>query len=60
MSLPATAVRGGVRFSLSRDNTEDEVDRAVEIVAAAMASLRAMSAGETGERAPQALSAAHA
>lgn len=59
MNLPETAVRGGVRFSLSRDNTAEEVERALAIVPAAIAKLRAIALEEHGEGAPQALSAAH-
>jgi cysteine desulfurase len=60
MKLPATAVRGGVRFSLSRDNTSEEVDRALEIVPRAVAKLREMSPPCAKEGAPHALDTAHA
>ncbi len=43
MKLPETAVRGGVRFSLSRDNSAGEVERALEIVPAVVEKLRAMA-----------------
>lgn len=59
MNLPETAVRGGVRFSLSRDNTAEEIERALAIVPAAIAKLRAIALEEHGEGAPQPLRAAH-
>ncbi|HVZ52554.1 MAG TPA: cysteine desulfurase NifS, partial [Pseudolabrys sp.] len=41
MQVPDYALRGGVRFSFSRDNTMDEVERALAIVPEAIARLRA-------------------
>ncbi|HVZ52741.1 MAG TPA: cysteine desulfurase NifS, partial [Pseudolabrys sp.] len=43
MQVPDYALRGGVRFSFSRDNTMDEVERALAIVPEAIARLRAIS-----------------
>lgn len=42
MQLSETRLRGSMRFSFSRFNTEAEVDRALEIIPAAIAKLRAM------------------
>lgn len=60
MKLPDTAVRGGVRFSLSRDNTEADVDRAIEIVVSVIAKLRGISADAPNEGAPTTRAAVHA
>lgn len=43
MQVPEVALRGGVRFSLSRDNSEEEVDRALAIVPDVIAKLREIS-----------------
>jgi cysteine desulfurase len=43
MGLSEERARGSVRFSLSRLTTEEEVDRAVELVPAAVARLRELS-----------------
>lgn len=43
MQVPDHTLRGGVRFSFSRDNTSDEVDRALTIVPTVIAKLRAIS-----------------
>lgn len=43
MHVPDKALRGGVRFSLSRDNTAADIDRALEVVPAVIAKLRAMA-----------------
>ncbi|KAB2943986.1 MAG: cysteine desulfurase NifS [Hyphomicrobium sp.] len=60
MRVPETALRGGVRFSLSRDNTQEEVDRALEIIPGVLAKLRAMAAPNAGEAAAATLQRAHA
>lgn len=60
MQLPETAVRGGVRFSLSRENTEAEVDRAIEIVAGVITKLRGISPSASNEGARDTRAAAHA
>jgi cysteine desulfurase len=60
MRVPETALRGGVRFSLSRDNTDEEVDRALEIIPAVLGKLRAMAAPISKEAVPTALGRAHA
>jgi cysteine desulfurase len=43
MGLPPERVQGSVRFSLGRSNTEEQVDRAAEAVAAAVEKQRAIS-----------------
>lgn len=53
MHVPDHALRGGVRFSLSRDNTEEEVDRALAIVPGVIAKLRAISPFGPQEGVPQ-------
>ncbi len=32
MQVPASALRGAIRFSLSRDNTDDDVDRVLQVL----------------------------
>ena len=58
MQVPEAVLRGGVRFSLSRENTEEEIDRALEIIPEVVAKLRAMAPGK--EPAPAAMDGAHA
>ena len=43
MKIPFTAIHGSVRFSLSRYNTEDEVDRVVDVFPGVVDSLRRLS-----------------
>ena len=43
MKVPFTAVHGSVRFSLSRYNTEEEIDRVIEVFPKIVASLRRLS-----------------
>ena len=43
MKVPITAMQGSVRFSLSRYNTEKEIDHIVEVFPAAVAMLRKAS-----------------
>ena len=43
MKVPFTAVHGSVRFSLSRYNTEEEIDRVIEVFPQIVANLRRMS-----------------
>lgn len=44
MNLPSEVLRSSVRFSVGIDNTEDEIARAVELVAACVTRLRAAAA----------------
>ena len=50
MGIPYTAAHGTIRFSLSRYNTEAEVDRVIEAVPPIIAQLRKISPywGENG------------
>lgn len=50
MGIPYTAAHGSVRFSLSRFNTEEEVDRVIEVMPDIVARLRKLSPywGEQG------------
>jgi len=50
MGIPYTAAHGTIRFSLSRYNTEAEVDRVIQVVPEIIAQLRKLSPywGETG------------
>jgi len=43
MKIPFTAIHGSVRFSLSRYNTEQEVDRVIEVFPGIVDSLRRLS-----------------
>jgi cysteine desulfurase len=43
MKVPFTAVHGSVRFSLSRYNTEEEIDRVIEVFPQIVTNLRRMS-----------------
>jgi cysteine desulfurase len=43
MRIPFTAIHGSVRFSLSRYNSEDEVDRVVEVFPTIVENLRRLS-----------------
>ena len=50
MKIPFTAIHGSVRFSLSRYNTEAEIDRVIEVFPEIVASLRRMSPYWDAER----------
>lgn len=43
MHVPLTALRGAIRFSFSRDNTEEEVDRVLQVLSEIIAKLRELS-----------------
>jgi cysteine desulfurase len=43
MKIPFTAIHGSVRFSLSRYNTEDEVERVIEVFPTIVSNLRRLS-----------------
>tara|TARA_R110002095_G_scaffold121735_7_gene105864 strand:+ start:2243 stop:3484 length:1242 start_codon:yes stop_codon:yes gene_type:complete len=43
MDIPYTAAHGSIRFSLSRENTKQEIDRVIEVMPAIIARLREMS-----------------
>ncbi len=43
LGVPFTAVHGSIRFSFSRYNTEEEVDRIIEVFPRVVANLRNLS-----------------
>jgi cysteine desulfurase len=43
LNVPFTAVHGSVRFSLSRYNTEEEIDRIIEVFPTIVSNLRKLS-----------------
>ncbi|TLG71190.1 cysteine desulfurase NifS [Methylocystis sp. B8] len=47
MNIPARALQGAVRFSFSRDNTEADVDRVMEVLPGVVAKLREMARAAT-------------
>ncbi|MCP9628929.1 cysteine desulfurase NifS [Rhodopseudomonas palustris] len=59
MNVAEEAVRGGVRFSLSRDNTNADIDRALDVIPGVIAKLRAISPFCANQGASQALGRAH-
>lgn len=56
MSVPYTAAHGAIRFSLSRYNTDADVDRVLEVMPGIIAGLRQLSPfwGDEGKRGEQA------
>ncbi|KIZ35296.1 MULTISPECIES: cysteine desulfurase NifS [Rhodopseudomonas] len=59
MQVANDAVRGGVRFSLSRDTTDDDIDRALVVIPGVIARLREISPFGTQEGASATLDQAH-
>ena len=49
MGIPYTAAHGTIRFSLSRYNSEEEIDRVIEVVPPIIAQLRKLSPYWQGE-----------
>jgi cysteine desulfurase len=45
MKVPFTVIHGAVRFSLSRDNTTEDIDATIEAVTAIVGKLRPVRAG---------------
>jgi cysteine desulfurase len=43
MNVPPAALRGAIRFSLSRENTEDEIDHVLQVLPGIIERLRALS-----------------
>ena len=43
LNVPFTAIHGSVRFSLSRYNTDEDVDRIIEVFPQVVANLRKLS-----------------
>ena len=50
MKVPFTAVHGSVRFSLSRYNTDEDIDTVVEVFPQIVANLRKLSPYWDNER----------
>jgi cysteine desulfurase len=53
MNVPYTAAHGAIRFSLSRDTEESDVDRVLEVVPGVIAKLRELSPFWRDENSPQ-------
>jgi len=60
MNIPYTAAHGAIRFSLSRDSTDDEVDHVLAVTPAIVDKLRGISPFWSKEGAPQAFDPAYA
>jgi len=60
MNIPYTAAHGAIRLSLSRDNTDDEVDHVLAVMPDIVDKLRGISPFWSKEGAPQAFDPAYA
>jgi cysteine desulfurase len=60
MNIPYTAAHGAIRFSLSRDSTDDEVDHVLAVTPVIVDKLRGISPFWSKEGAPQAFDPAYA
>ena len=60
MKIPYTAAHGAIRFSFSRDNTNGDVDRVLDVMPGIVAKLRDLSPFWSQEGAPQAFDPAYA
>jgi len=60
MNIPYTAAHGAIRFSLSRDSTDDEVDHVLSVMPGIVDKLRGISPFWSKEGAPQAFDPAYA
>jgi cysteine desulfurase len=49
MDIPYTAAHGSIRFSLSRYNTEAEIDRVIEVLPPIVTQLRKLSPYWSGD-----------
>ncbi|WP_201842496.1 cysteine desulfurase NifS [Microvirga zambiensis] len=53
MNIPYTAAHGAIRFSFSRDNGEEDVDRVLEVIPGIVEKLRALSPLRAGDEVPK-------
>ncbi|EIM31023.1 iron-sulfur cluster assembly scaffold protein [Microvirga lotononidis] len=53
MNIPYTAAHGAIRFSFSRDNGEEDVDRVLEVMPGIVEKLRALSPLRAGDEVPK-------
>ena len=60
MKIPYTAAHGAIRFSLSRESTDDEVDHVLTVMPGIVDKLRGISPFWSKEGAPQAFDPAYA
>lgn len=60
MKIPYTAAHGAIRFSLSRESTDDEVDHVLDVMPGIVAKLRDLSPFWSAEGTPQAFDPAYA
>lgn len=56
MKAPASALHGAIRFSFARENTDEDVDRVIEILPGVVSKLREMSQASRSEKAQAAAS----
>jgi cysteine desulfurase len=49
MNVPSTVLHGAIRLSFSHENTEDDVDRVLEVLPGIIAKLRAMAPSRRDE-----------
>ncbi len=60
MKIPYTAAHGAIRFSLSRENADDDVDHVLNVLPAIVDKLRGISPFWSSQGAPQAFDPAYA
>jgi cysteine desulfurase len=51
MKVPVTALHGAIRFSLSRENSDEDIDRVLEVLPDILSKLRSLSSSDPGNRA---------
>jgi cysteine desulfurase len=60
MNVPAAVAAGATRFSLSRDNDDDDIDRVIATMPAIVDRLRARSRADESAAAPRVAEPAYA
>jgi cysteine desulfurase len=60
MQIPYTAAHGAIRFSLSRDNTDEDVDHVLDVMPGIVGKLRNISPFWSSQGAPEAFDPAYA